>query len=264
MSFYGANLTQLASDIAYDPRGGKAGVLKWRGTPTGIAAQVQLVEALKLRYDTRELEPGGYVELLVYVGGGELSPPDEVLADTWTLDCNEIEQSIWLLDKVIDMFNTGGWTTQDKVDLRADIENLFSGGTSLRTGQPATVEDILSMPGLSAGEITILDGLIGALMQNIEVKPFDQPVIRRRLVLPKGSSARPFQTGVGKLITTANLRAGADPSGTPPDVFDLETGWWRKKRATVDFEKSASTFEIVQEWWWHAKEYDAFTWEVFP
>jgi hypothetical protein len=255
MSFYGANLTQLASDIAYDPRGGKAGVLKWRGTPTGIAAQVQFVEALKLRYDTRELEPGGYVELLVYVGGGELTPVDEPLADTWTLENNEVERSIWQIDKVLDMFNTGGWTTQDLADLRSDVEQLFAGN--------GTVNDILGMPGLSPTEITIIDGLIGALMRGVEVKPIDEPVIRRRLVLPRGSNVRPYNAGWGKIISSTALKAGGDPSGTPPDEFELEAGWWRKKRPVIDKEKSASTFEIVQEWWYIGEVYDAFVWEPY-
>lgn len=256
MSFFGGAITQLADEYAGDPRTGLSIVKRWRGTPTQILAQANAATTLGLRYDVQELSQGGHQEIRVYYGAIETQDPDEPLADLWTLDANENEKSIWYSDTLVNMFNTGSWTTQDMADLRADIEQLFDGN--------GTVDDILAMPGLSGGEVTIIDGLIGALMRGVEVKPVSAPVVRRRLVVTYNTNLRPDITGVDKLISRTNFEAGGDPSGTPPAtiLFGLRNGWWNKKHPKVD-QTSSTLWEINQEWHWIGDVYDAFVWETY-
>lgn len=252
--FFGEGLSQLQSEFGFDPKTGDTEIKRWRGTPSQVASQFVVTKLLGLRSGVSEEDEGGYHILSVWYGATETQPPDVPLSDIWSLEGNQLEKSLWELDKVQDQFD--GWSTADIVALKADVEQVLAGS--------GAVADILG--GLPPGtDATVIEGLIKALARGIESKSISQFVLKRVLTVVSTTSIKPAYDGVNKVITTANLEAGVDP-GAPsiPStlLFVLPDGYWLKQAPTVT-RKTSTTWELTQEWW-HADKYDTFVYEAFP
>jgi len=117
---------------------------------------------------------------------------------------------------------------------------------------------ILASAQLMGASKAIIAGLISAFAQGIESYPHSQWVLRHVLVIAANSSIRPSLVNVGRMYTTDMLRAVE----SIPDTlkFDLPSGWWLKRTATVE-QTAADKFTIAQEYW-HADSFDSFVYDM--
>lgn len=253
--FYGTGLEQLRDEYGYDPRSGDVVVKRWIGSPDQIQQQALIARSYGLRYDVSEEDEGGCQILRVtYQAGGDNPDPNTALADLWSLVGNQLEKSLWELDKVQDQFD--GWTTQDMADFKNDVDSVLAG----------TLDVASVIAGLPVGtDTTVIEGLIKSLARGVESKSVSSYVLRRVIIVAANTNIRPAYTGVNKVISTANLQAGSDPSATTiPStlLFTLPSGYWLKQSPTVE-QQSSGTWSITQEWW-HADKYDSFVYDTYP
>lgn len=255
--FYGDSLTELQPEYGWDPRTGDVVVRKWRGTPALVAQQAQLARNAGQRYEVSEEDEGGYHVLRVtYQSPGGADPdPSQPLADLWTLLGNQLEKSLWEIDKVQDQLEL--LSSQDLVQFKADVDSVLRGDM--------VVSDVISGLSGTGVDTTIAEGLVKSLARGVESKSVSSYVLRRVLIVPYNSTLRPAYTGVNKIISTTNLQAGSDPGATSIPttlLFSLPSGYWLKQTPTVE-QQSSGTWSITQEWW-HADKYDSFVYDSYP
>lgn len=260
MSLAGAiGPVELRPAKSWDPRSGWSIVRRWRGEESVIAILADQYRAAGYRVEVDPSDDGSYDILRVQLGAEETQPPDQPLADQWTLAGNDLEKSLWSLP-VIRTEMDACENTMALAMLRADIEAMVRGETAVPDPQtPSTTID-LTLDGLkSVVEELGMNwapwlALITSLARGEESYSVSQYVLRHVLTIGSNSTIKPSYDNVGRMYSTASLEAAEQIPSTLK--FVLPAGFWLKRTPTVD-QTAADKYQITQEWW-HAEQYDPF------
>lgn len=249
-------------------------------TPAGGIVQQRRVRMLKTTVP-------GYTAGLAAAGyGWELQPEDSTpfavvttitspdLTTTWTIDGNDIEQAIWMLPKVREMFNRMP-DLKKRAEIRHDIEGLVRGEFSTdasKTVQNIKAKAVDAMSTLTpAGDATepielgntddIIDGLIASLVQGVESFPVSSYVLRKTMVLNPLTNVSPGFTNANKVFAFQALVR--EEPGIPLNIAGLITeirGYWQKKTPQAS-QGADGRWTYTVEYWW-ADRVDPFIYEV--
>jgi len=259
MSTYGPAelITELDPDYRWDPQSGLTVTRKWKGAKADIIAQEPFMRSRGMQTDVEHDEEGGW-SILRATGIPE-SHGDGELTTVWTLDGNDLEKSIWEHPKISRQLAL--ITDPDKaITLRQMIEAFISGTTVVDDNEeefkPTQAEILQFASDIGVGFDTfVLSEFLGALARGVEAFTVSQYVLRREIVVPRYTNIRPAYSYVGQLLYTRTM---ASFENIPDDLgFDLPDGIWLKRTPTRTL-VAIDKWQITQEWW-HADDYDKFS-----
>ena len=218
--------------------------------------------------------------------GWEMSPDDGTpyatvttitspeLTTTWTLDGNDIEQPLWSLPKVREMFNRIP-DLKRRAKIRKDIEALVRGEYDADTRKTVqsikneTVDAMSTMTPSGTGTEPIelgntddiIDGLIASLVSGVEAFPVSSYVLRKTMVLNPMTNVSPGFENANKVFTLAAL-VRTEP-GIPLNiagVLNAIGGYWQKKTPQASQAADARWTYTVE--YWYAENVDLFLYQV--
>ncbi len=203
-----------------------------------------------------------------------ISSPE--LTTTWTLDGNDLEQPIWTLPKVREMFNRMP-DLKKRAKIKHDIEALVRGEYSADTRKTVqAIKDrvtaaILAQPqgpGIDPvlpdvnGQVgDIVDGIIRSLVKGVEAWPTAAFVLRKTMVLPPLTNVSPGFANCNKVFTLAALvrEEPMIPLNISGELLTLG-GYWQKKTPQASQAADGRWTYTVE--YWYAEEVDRFIYEV--
>lgn len=196
------------------------------------------------------------------------------LTTTWTLDGNDLEQPIWTLPKVREMFNRMP-DLKKRAKIKHDIEALVRGEYSADTRK--TVQGIknealdamstVNPDGNSTQPIElgntddIIDGLIKSLVRGVEAFPVSSYVLRKTMVLSPSTNVSPGFQNANKVFSLAALVR--DEPGIPLNIAGILValgGYWQKKTPQASQAADGRWTYTVE--YWYAEEVDRFIYQV--
>ncbi len=256
MSFYGGNISQLETESTFDPRTGESNTYGWKGTPAEVEIKRALYVALGYRVSVTPSDSGGYSILRVYAGGSETQDAGEALSNTWELDSNDSEKSLWLLPKV--KAELDKLTVTNRVRFKSDVDALLRGEQKVTVAGvevDLTSDSVILWAGQAGMDETIIEGLITSFASGVDFFPFSQTVLRREIVLASNSSVKASRLNVNKIFTTSEL---VSAESIPLDVkFELDDGFWLKRSPKCQ-RTSYGRWRISQEYYF-ADAYNEFS-----
>lgn len=196
------------------------------------------------------------------------------LTTTWTLDGNDLEQPIWTLPKVREMFNRMP-DLKKRAKIKADIEGLVRGeftNDTRKTVQTIKNEALDAMSTVNPdGNSTqpielgntddIIDGLIKSLVRGVEAFPVSSYVLRKTMVLSPVTNVSPGFQNANKVFSLAALVR--DEPGIPLNIAGILValgGYWQKKTPQASQAADGRWTYTVE--YWYAEEVDRFIYEV--
>jgi hypothetical protein len=244
-----------------DPRGGDSTVYQWIGIEAAIRVEAAYQrDTLRRKVTIRNPATGEHWTLLATAGADENTSLDEPISDTWEMDWNYHEKSIWsnpiILTEMrkfrgLDAVHTLQQWKKDLISL-AKGEEIVARGATEDVGDDVTItfeilRDIaVSVIGFDAA---VFDLLVADLLDGVETRTVAQCVLRRTRQVPEDTTIR--EDNAGKMIS--NITA----EGLPADqVFSQPLpvgGYWEKMRPKVQPSKPG-TWLIIQEYW-HADDF---------
>jgi hypothetical protein len=257
------DLIELPSPATYTPAGGIVTTRRVRMLKTTVPAYTAGLAAAGYGW---ELNPDDNTPYAVVT---TIASPD--LTATWTLDGNDIEQSIWLLPKVRAVFNLIP-DLKTRAKIRDEIERLVRGEytedeaktvsgivvelTAAATGQPGPAE-----PSVYGEFADIVNGLIGSLVQGVESFPVSTYVLRKTQVLNPLTNVSPGFEDSNKALSLSALVV-REP-GIPLNIAGVLTGiggYWQKKTPQASQAADGRWTYTVE--YWHADRVDPFLYQV--
>lgn len=196
------------------------------------------------------------------------------LTTTWTLDGNDLEQPIWTLPKVREMFNRMP-DLKKRAKIKADIEGLVRGeftNDTRKTVQTIKNEALDAMSTVNPdGNSTqpielgntddIIDGLIKSLVRGVEAFPVSSYVLRKTMVLSPVTNVSPGFQNANKVFSLAALVR--DEPGIPLNIAGILVtlgGYWQKKTPQASQAADGRWTYTVE--YWYAEEVDRFIYQV--
>ena len=198
-----------------------------------------------------------------------LSSPE--LTTTWTLDGNDLEQTIWLSPYVQAMLSRIP-DAKKRAMIRADIESLARGEFSndVRV-TPQSLKAVLKeistgtadpkLPSIEGIEDQVFDQLLRSLIEGTESIFVSAYVLRKTTVLNPITSVAPYFKDANKVFSVAALRR--DEPGIPPNIDGILTdiaGYWQKKTPQAT-QSADGRWTYTVEYWW-ARSVNEFLYEV--
>jgi hypothetical protein len=235
---YGTTPGEHAAGSSGDPLKGRSIRRRYWGTAVQIDALEQEAIAVGRRYDRPVPEPGEFPTLEVEYGPDELHPNKDVpVSDEWSLAGSMLQQSIWISPKVLALWEP---LSMQQADLVPGLIATFRRWlTELARGQFRSTDTngdpfSLTYAAIAAAaarlglDTTALSELAKTLCRGVETKATPVWVLKRQVVLVKGTGWRWSTDNVGKIFpTTAALVSGESVPTTEFD-FDLPEGVWLK------------------------------------
>lgn len=250
MSDYGVNLTQEPSQNSWDPRSGWTVKKAWRGTPLAIAAQMLILQRLRIPFDHEVSQTGGKERIEARLGAQDTQPETQPLSDEWVLEGNDIEKDIWVHPRVKALFEAtldgSGFPTDTTLAIRQDIDAVLAGQMALAdvpwwSGASSDTKKL--MRALLRGETSYLDS---------------QYVLKRVQIVASNYRNKPDYSRVNKVIT-GDLLKQLNP--LPSYIkFTLPNGYWMERTPTIELEPP-DKYKVSREWW-NFQEFDDFLYDV--
>lgn len=196
------------------------------------------------------------------------------LTTTWTLDGNDLEQPIWTLPKVREMFNRMP-DLKKRAKIKHDIESLVRGEYSADTRKTVQAIKNEALDAMSTvnpdGNSTqpielgntddIIDGLIKSLVRGVEAFPVSSYVLRKTMVLSPVTNVSPGFQNANKVFSLAALVR--DEPGIPLNIAGILValgGYWQKKTPQASQAADGRWTYTVE--YWYAEEVDRFIYQV--
>lgn len=193
------------------------------------------------------------------------------LTTTWTLDGNDLEQTIWLAPYVQAMLARIP-DAKNKAMLRHDIEGLARGEfTSDTRITPQSLKAILkaistgpsdpNLPNIEGVEDQVFDQLLRSLIEGNESIVVSAYVLRKTMVLHPLTNVSPGFQDANKVFSLAALVR--DEPGIPLNIAGILTeigGYWQKKTPQAS-QAADGRWTYTVEYWW-AKAANPFLYEI--
>jgi hypothetical protein len=260
------NLVELPTPKTFSPATGITTQRRWRVLKTSVDAFTAGLAASGYAFEVSPSDSDPFAIVTT------LDAPE--LTTTWTLDGNDLEQPIWMLPKVKEMFARMP-DLKRRAKIRADIEGLVRGeftNDPSKTVQSIKNEAVDAMSTLTpAGDATepvelgntddIIDGLIKSLVNGVEAWPTSAYVLRKTMVLSPITNVSPGFENANKVLTLAALVR--NEPGIPLNIEGiLQTirGYWQKKTPQAS-QSADGRWTYTVEYWW-AQDVDRFLYQV--
>lgn len=229
----------------WTPRGGIIREPRVKLLNTSVAAYVADLRTAGYSYEVEPLgeSPHSIVTTLSVEDGATSTT---VLNDTWELDGNDLEKSIWELPKVVEQMERTA-DLSDRATIRQNIESFVRGESSDGATAPAGFDS------------EVYEALVASLLNGVEAFSVSTYVLRRTLTLTANTEVAPGFANANKIFSRAQLLS-AEP--TIPDNLQssLPEGVWLKKTPTASQQSDGRWVYRVEYWW--AEEYDEFLYET--
>lgn len=244
-----------------DPRGGDSNTYQWIGREDYIQAEaIYQRNTLGRKVTIRNPANGTQWTLLATTSESESTSTTEPISDTWEMDWNYHEKSIWsnplILAEMrkfsgIDEVHTRQQWKKDMISL-ARGEEVVARGATESEGDDATItfEILKNVAVRTFGfDEEIFDLLVQDLTEGVETRTVAQCVIRRTRKVPPNTEIR--EDNAGKMIRDIHAE------GLPEDMVFSEPlpvgGFWEKMRPRINPSGSVD-WSLVQEYW-HAEDF---------
>jgi hypothetical protein len=244
-----------------DPRGGDATVFQWIGIEEAIRIEAAYQRnTLRRKVTIRNPATGEHWTLLATAGANEDASLDEPISDTWEMDWNYHEKSIWsnpiILTEMrkfrgLDQVHTLQQWKKDMISLAKGEEVVARGATeSLGDDVTITFEILKTVASGTFGfDEAVFDLLVEDLLSGVETRTLAQCVLRRTRKVPEDTTIR--EDNAGRMITDMAAE------GLPTDkVFSEplpEGGFWEKMRPKIQ-PSTPGAWSLIQEYW-HAEDF---------
>lgn len=261
-----STVVELPSKFGYDPRLGDYKIRVFRGTEADIATLKAEFRLQGVKVETESDPDRHWWTLNATIGNdGDTDP----LADSWELDGNDLDKSIWELPEIVEVthapIDVTSPTAVEKAtwwrEFRAAVTAFVEGRRTIETDNGETVD--LNMDRLiSSGLLLGLDQaavivLVLSLLQGVEVFPVSQWVLKRRTIVGRGARIKPSKSNVNRIFTVEQLRT---MEGLPESLpFDIPAGVWAKK--TPKFPQIAADKWAIDQEYWHADSANPLIWK---
>lgn len=254
MKFTGTKSAQLQIGRAWDPRTGGQFVMRWRGPSDELAVLYDQYIAAGAKAQLDPSQEGGYGLLTVTLGAEATQPLDQPLTNRWKLVPNDLEKSIWQHPKVKAAFPGAGASVF--AGLRKAVEDVLANEvvTDGVTSVQVTLDTVKALYASEyPGAPELIEHLVEELALLSESFPVSQFVLLNVLIIASNSSIKATWENVGKIYSTAELKAA---ESIPDNVqFDMPEGYWLKRAPLVDDGPDGKW--VITRQWWHA---DAYSW----
>lgn len=244
-----------------DPRGGDSTVYQWIGIEAAIRIEAAYQRnTLGRKVTIRNPATGEHWMLLATAGADENASTDEPISDTWEMDWNYHEKSIWsnplILTEMrkfrgLDAVHTLQQWKKDMISLAKGEEVVARGATESEGDDVTITFDILKTVAVRTFgfDEAIFDLLVADLLDGVETRTLAQCVLKRTRKVPENTTIR--EENAGKMITDIYAE------GLPRDqVFSQplpEGGYWEKMRPKIQ-PATTGAWSLVQEYW-HAEDF---------
>lgn len=244
-----------------DPRGGDSNTYQWIGREDYIQAEaIYQRNTLNRKVSIRNPANGTQWTLLATTSESENTSTTEPISDTWELDWNYHEKSIWsnplILTEMrkfrgIDEVHARQQWKKDMISL-ARGEDVVARGATASEGDDVTITfEILKTVAVDTFgfKASIFDLLVQDLTEGVETRTVAQCVIRRTRKVPPNTEIR--EDNAGKMISDIHAE------GLPEDQVFSEPlpdgGYWEKMRPKI-MPSGSDAWSLVQEYW-HAEDF---------
>lgn len=233
-------VVELPSIERWTKTGGKVLVRRWTGPsalihPDTIAGtKAAQIRAAGLDYEV-DKENGKFPIISASYSDRDTQPVDQPTSDMWLMDSNDLEKDIWELPMIVaEIQKTLVSQTKAYAASMAlkDIKAMLRGETVEQDGRVISFEEAIGVCGIAGMSVSVLWDFLQDLLKGVTTFPIDQYVIRRlRVVTDNTAIKATYATdNVGRMFSTASMKAIEKAPATFPVVGDMPAGFWLKKK----------------------------------
>lgn len=244
-----------------DPRSGQSNTYQWIGREDYIRAEATYQRnTLGRKVTIKNPADGTQFILNATTGATEDASTTEPISDTWEMDWNYHEKSIWSNPRIltemrkfngIDEVHTRQQWKKDMISL-ARGEDVVARGATATEGDDTTITFAIlrTVAVVTFGfDAEVFDLLVSDLTEGVETRTVAQCVIRRTRKVPPNTEIR--EDNAGKMIEDIHAE------GLPEDQVFSEPlpdgGFWEKMRPKI-MPSGSVDWSLVQEYW-HAEDF---------
>jgi hypothetical protein len=246
-----ADLVEMLPANSWDAKTGDMVTRRWQGGETAVNDAAAVFKRDGVPYTIERPDPGGLWILTAKYGAEETAPKDQALSESWELDGNTIDKSIWQHERAKAAFDKflddDGFPTATYTQVKNDILAM-SGGTK----SPADVTwwDTTD----SDYDLPTLKSLSYGLLRGVDSFPVGQFVLQRQMTYARDTICKVDFDKVGWVYTTTSLKM---TYATIPAIIvsNLPEGYWLKRQPSL---KSSATKYVLSQEFWHADDVEPF------
>jgi hypothetical protein len=290
-AWYGATISPAPGEPlvvvaeGWDPRSGPSYTYEWRGREFEVRLMMAEQKALGRKTDLRRPDDGeGKWVLQATASANETTDVNTPLAVKWSLKRNLLEKHLWehpsivtvlktiphLTDEAIggSVFSDGSTAAQQNfkqlAKMKKDFDAFIRGDekTTNALGDDQTLDLVWLRAYLIDLEILaqadVFARFLAARLRGVEAFPTWSWVLRKTVIVPKGSALRPSKDNVDKMFTLEALKV-KEQLTDQEIIGKMPPGFWLKTPCEADIsdEKGADKYEFEQEYW-HAETFEKF------